>query len=274
MEGLLQIRQSLGGASYSAWSGIPSLIGEFSAAVTYEGDNTVMAQQSFGYLQKLYKKARTNKKVEGLYEYLHDIDHLLAAKCRASCAEDFCSIEQVDEALQACTAATVQTTMDTIFMSKARMKEVRNHRHALEVVEAALCHLKYVTFVVFRRSLQLLTDEKLRGHFTNMCSLVGLVFLQECLAAGYDSGYFKTGDRRLVQGAITLLLKRLRPQAIPLAELMDLPDHTLTSAIGNSYGDIYETQFEWAKNSKLNDGKDNIPAHFHTYLGPILQGKL
>ena len=170
MDALLQIRQCLGGAGYSAWSGIPYLIADFSSAVTYEGDNTVMAQQSFRYLQKLYKKARMNKKVGGIYEYLHNIDHLLSSKCGASRSEDFCAIEQVDEALQACTAATVQATMDTILMSKASRKEVTNHLHALEVVEASLCHLKYITFVIFRKNLQLLQDDNLRGHFTNLTS--------------------------------------------------------------------------------------------------------
>ena len=70
------------------------------------------------------------------------------------------------------------------------------------------------------------------------------------------------------------MLKKIRPQAIPLVELGCISDHTITSAIGNSHGDIYETYFEWAKTSRLNDQKDNIPAHFHEYMGPILQGKL
>jgi len=33
----------LGGAGYSAWSGIARLLDDCSAIVTYEGDNTVMA---------------------------------------------------------------------------------------------------------------------------------------------------------------------------------------------------------------------------------------
>jgi acyl-CoA oxidase len=50
MDGLMVIRQSVGGAGYSAWSNLPYLIDDFSATVTYEGDNTVMAQQSFRFL--------------------------------------------------------------------------------------------------------------------------------------------------------------------------------------------------------------------------------
>jgi len=43
-DGLIQIRQSIGGAGFTAWSGLPNLIEAFSPVVTFEGDNTVMAQ--------------------------------------------------------------------------------------------------------------------------------------------------------------------------------------------------------------------------------------
>lgn len=42
------------------------------------------------------------------------------------------------------------------------------------------------------------------------------------------------------------MLKKIRPMAIPLIEICGMSDHILTSAIGNSYGDIYETYLEWA----------------------------
>jgi len=41
---LYLIRQSIGGAGYSAWSGMQEIIQEYSPDVTFEGDNTVMAQ--------------------------------------------------------------------------------------------------------------------------------------------------------------------------------------------------------------------------------------
>ena len=56
MKALSTIRLSLGGAGYTAWSGIPYMIEDFSAVPTFEGDNTVMAQTSAGYLQKLFKR--------------------------------------------------------------------------------------------------------------------------------------------------------------------------------------------------------------------------
>lgn len=149
MDGLMVIRQSIGGAGYTAWSGIPAIITDFSSAVTYEGDNTVMAQQSFRYLQKLYKKARKNKEVGKDYQYLHEIDHLLLLKCKATKAEEFCKMEQVNEALEACTAAIVQNTIETILMSKATTKEITNHIYGLDIVTCSLVHLKYLMFKYF-----------------------------------------------------------------------------------------------------------------------------
>ena len=67
-------------------------------------------------------------------------------------------------------------------------------------------------------------------------------------------------------------MPKLRPQMIPLVESWALPDSLLVSCIGNSYGDIYETQLEWARNSRLN--KTPVPKGFKEYMQPILTGKL
>lgn len=42
VDSLFIIRQSLGGAGYSGWSGIPMIIDGQTLKVTVEGDNTVM----------------------------------------------------------------------------------------------------------------------------------------------------------------------------------------------------------------------------------------
>ena len=46
------------------------------------------------------------------------------------------------------------------------------------------------------------------------------------------------------------------------------------SAIGNSYGDIYETHLDWAKTSRLNKTEDAIPKGYRELILPILQGKI
>ena len=70
------------------------------------------------------------------------------------------------------------------------------------------------------------------------------------------------------------MLNKIRPQVLNLIEVFPFSDNVLMSAIGNSYGDIYETHLEWAKDSRLNHTKGNIPDGYIEYIMPILQGKL
>jgi len=51
----LLCRQSIGGAGYTRWSGIFNVFDAGNSMVTLEGDNTVMAQQSFNLMFKMGK---------------------------------------------------------------------------------------------------------------------------------------------------------------------------------------------------------------------------
>ncbi len=72
--------------------------------------------------------------------------------------------------------------------------------------------------------------------------------------------------------AVQILIDRLRPQLVSLVEAYGLTDNILTSAIGNSYGDIYETQLEWTRNSRLNQRE--VIVGFEENLMPVIRGKL
>ena len=76
--------------------------------------------------------------------------------------------------------------------------------------------------------------------------------------------------------AIKHTLKEIRPYAISLIECFEAHDEVLQSAIGNSYGDIYETHLRWAKDSKLNHTKlgDAIPDGYIENVMPLLKGKM
>jgi hypothetical protein len=56
----------------------------------------------------------------------------------------------------------------------------------------------------------------------------------------FETGYFDMGTTPLLLEASKKLMVVLRPQMVPLVEGWRFPDSVLVSAIGNSYGDIYE----------------------------------
>ena len=116
--------------------------------------------------------------------------------------------------------------------------------------------------------------EKLRGHLNALLALTCLSWITEFRSVGYESGYFKNGTLDLMEDAVKILLKRIRPQIIPIVEnIVQFSDNSLMSAIGNSYGDIYETAFEWAKTSRYNTPNGNIPPGWKEFMSPIINSK-
>lgn len=94
------------------WSGIPALIAFLGPSVTYEGDNSVMAQQSFRYLKKMFKRVNDPEQATrdfSIFNYLREIKLKLDAneKSSAQNPEYFLDVNNVDEALKVCTGATV-----------------------------------------------------------------------------------------------------------------------------------------------------------------------
>lgn len=252
-DSLILIRQSLGGAGYSAWSGIPQLIDNFSPSTTFEGDNTVMAQQSYNYLSKLAGKViKKGEKATGVFSYLNDLDKLVSLKCSATDYKHFLNIENVEEAIKVNVAVMLKQVMKMREESKVSKKDFINSHCSTEIVSVSNAHIKLVNFLFFKEGLSSLNCSVNKHNLTNLCMLYGLCQLLSDSTACYECFYFNQSSKQFILNAIKHINKELRPSIINIIETVNIPDVALCSAIGNSYGDIYEQHLEWAKGSKLN----------------------
>ena len=103
MDMILEIRQSLGGAGFTAWSALPDTIYGYSPNPTFEGDNTVMAQQSFNYLLKTATKIFSGTTPDGVdetFQYICQVNDLLGKTCPCKNMNDFLNLDNIDEALK------------------------------------------------------------------------------------------------------------------------------------------------------------------------------
>jgi len=222
----------------------------------------------------MYKRVKNGEKLSGIWEYLNHFNTASLQKCSGTTVEAFCDPKLIKQALENMSLFTIVTTVETMQQSTASKKEQMNAVYALDIVKMAQLHIKTVTVGLGMSKMVEIKDEKLRGHVQNLMALLGLTYMQEYSSIGYESGYFQKGTTSLINQAIKVLLTRLRPQLIPLVEMSPITDNHLMSAIGNSYGDIYETHLEWAQTSRMNDNKGSIPVGWNDYIMPILHGKL
>lgn len=225
MDSLLLIRQSIGGAGFSAWSGIPRLIEDYAPNPTFEGDNTVMAQQCCNYLLKICSKLEkdNNLKLIPLLEFVRDRENYSNRKCSATRAEDLLNLETIYEAMRVNVSLKLNNITELKKNSKSTKIDFVNSLHALEMVSLATSHIRFICFTLFKQKIELETkeakDANLIEHLTNLCLLYGIFNLSTDSQALYESGYcagmkFNT----MMLEATKILLKKIRPQAINLIE--------------------------------------------------------
>lgn len=101
-----------------------------------------------------------------------------------------------------------------------------------------------------------------------ICSLKSLL---DDPGAAFDSGYFAPSAWRNMNAALDLLIKKIRPQVLPLGEIKNYPDTMVMSNIGNYWGDIYEQQLDQAIDSRhQHEDIGGVPPQWEQYIKPFL----
>ena len=251
-DGIDTCRQACGGAGFSAHSGLPSMQVDYAPNTTYEGDNTVMLQQCARLIMKTWKAVHVKgnpEKAQGLFSYIKDAQSLLASKSSIKSVEDTNCLNRLEEALAVRALFRIKKTMDQIFKAEkdgVSDNERVNSLFSVDIVQMAQAHIIYIVFKLFRKAVEDGGELKIKcnGIKKNMTLLLRLLALYDIQnsdsSALYEAGYFGAGTAPVLLEATKKILVELRPQMIPLLESWEFPDEALISAIGNSYGDIYE----------------------------------
>lgn len=272
---LEKARSICGGAGYSSWSGMTEMCRNTTPIPTYEGENTVMMSQSSRFLIKSFKKAQKGTKLTFPFEYLNQGEELLSGKTKIVNKDDFLNADVLEKALAVRSYYVMSRTINAIVASKQSEKAKDNEVFAKAKTVMAQYHLEYLSFKIFRNCINehQFKDPNVKELYVLMGNIHALHNIVNDSGAIFDAGFFGQGSFTSMQLAMDELVKKLRPQMLPLVESLRWPDEIIPSAIGNSYGDIYETQLQWAKDSRLN--KKPIPPYFNELMKPFFdQAKL
>lgn len=147
-------RRACGGAGYQSNSGFTQIYGQVSPYPTFEGDNTVMLGQSVRYLQKLFQKVSSGKKVPFPFAYLNKIQETLSLRNQARNVDDFLNLDILDRALQARACNLIASTMKDYISDPTPAKIKDNDTFYQAKIIMIKAHLKYIMFHIFRTSVE------------------------------------------------------------------------------------------------------------------------
>ncbi|XP_069177751.1 peroxisomal acyl-coenzyme A oxidase 1-like isoform X1 [Procambarus clarkii] len=260
-------RLACGGHGYIASSNLPRIYTSTVAAMTYEGENTVLWLQVARHLIKSYRTASENKPVFGSVAYL-------ALQPTMPPTPPFSNRALVD-AYKSSVMALIQDT-------DARLQKLydagQDQHHAwnnssVQLVKCAQAHTRYYVCEQYVRSLEELeASEGVRNILSSLCRLyiVHYIILNQgdFLKSGAPSGE----NMSLLEGELCDLLALLRPQAVPLVDAFNMHDLLLNSTLGSWDGNVYQRLYDEAQKSPLN--KTDVPKAYYKYLRPLLKSSL
>jgi acyl-CoA oxidase len=157
---------------------------------------------------------------------------------------DVNNLELLENALATRAAYYIKSGATKYALSKLSDNEKVNSALAIDLVKMAHAHIMYVTLVNFITHIKThpYTCQKVKDNLTILARIYALTELLQDSVPLYECGFLSVGSYQHLLEAQKENMKQIRPQMIPLVEAFEMPDSYLVSAIGNSYGDIYETQ--------------------------------
>ena len=201
--------------------------------------------------------------------YLNDLESLLNPKSRASTIEEYLDLDHLELALATRSAYAFKLLQRTLSKSPLPEKEKTNEAFALDIDSAAKLHIEYLIVSVARQHFKNheFKDPRIKELLETLLSIFAAKLLMKNSEGLYEIGFFGPGSKRLLQDGFSQLLAKIRPHMLPLVE--DWPQiDTVYTVIGNRWGDIYEAQLDFARNSRLN--KHQVAPYYETLIKPLM----
>lgn len=273
-----ECRQSCGGLGYSSYSGFPSMLADFAVNCTWEGDNTVMAQQTARYLVKSLQSAMEGKSLKGSVEYLCEAPIILSSKwtSKNDLSASSCQKQAYNYmAIRAIVDASLKLKMG---MEKGVTLEEAWNQATVELVQCSKAHCYYFMFQCMTEAVASTTeDESMRDILQKLNELfvwhsLSTYFLSYLMKDGFMTG----ADLSTIQNRISQLCDEIRDQAIPITDAFNFSDFLLRSPIGRYDGNVYRGYFDRVRQYPNSQKKPSYwkeaiyPLHFPEKLNAKL----
>ena len=282
-DGIEDCRKACGGHGYLQSSGLPELSTTYLMNPTVEGDNHMLPQQVVKVLLKLVQVVHSGENLSD-YENCDSFDLVAPLKVILSGGKETCS------------AHTPKDVLDVNFLLKAfqhraarllaecageLQKSAMDGKSSQEawnqgLIQMARVSRGYSQYLLLANFVRGINGSKavLGGPecvvLMDLARLFGLYWMERELGDFFEDGYVTQKQAKWVRAGVLSLLRKIRPDAVPLVDAFDYSDFILKSALGRFDGNVYPAIMEASKKDPLN--KDEIGPGYEEHLKRLIVG--
>lgn len=258
-----ECREACGGHGYHKAAGFGDLRSNHDPRVTFEGDNTVLLQQTSNWILRLYSDSDLDSEMFPLSEvsFLKNKDIVLQRKYRNDVSIN--SDKFIMETYEWLICWLCKSTLQKIDYLRKQQKDkflIRNQSQVYKARTLSLVFAEFLILTYFIKKCKSCSPD-VRPVLCKLFNLYGLWSLHKHLAVIYQGGYcegpsFGEG----LSEAVLRLCSELKPEVVSLTDAIAPPDFVLNSILGCSDGKIYERLMEAFNlpDSSANFNEDSI----------------
>ncbi|KAK6637956.1 hypothetical protein RUM44_008379 [Polyplax serrata] len=247
-KGMQECREACGGHGYLKATRLGDLRNDNDANCTYEGENSVLIQQTSKWLLGFYTEYMNKKQISsplGSVNFINHCHDILKTKFTSQSIEEISRPENLIKAYDWLVCWMLKITAERLEQNRVKHKDkftAFNESQAYYARTLAIVFAeRYILVKFFEKATSLETEPQIQNVLLRLCSLYGLWSLDQHMAILYQGGYC-TGPNpvQFVRDGIIKLCSDLKPEAVSLMDALAPPDFIVNSVLGHSDGNVYK----------------------------------
>ncbi|XP_033230589.1 peroxisomal acyl-coenzyme A oxidase 3-like [Belonocnema kinseyi] len=242
-------RETCGGHGYLKASRLGKMRAENDAGCTYEGENTVLIQQTSNWLLNNWEDFLKGKKVVspfGTANFINETENILSWTFNCSTVEETLELQNLLQMFKWLNCYYLKKTYDKVHNLKKKGNssfEVKNNSQTYFAHTLSLVYAEHAVVKSFITRIQdPVFEDSERQVLTKLCALFAAWSLEKRLVAFYAGGYaLKNSNLEFfIRDGIISICKDLVNEAVSLIDVLAPPDFVVNSPLGMSDGEIYK----------------------------------
>lgn len=245
-DGIQNCREACGGHGYLKAAAIGDLRNDNDANCTYEGENSLLLQQTSNWLLNMWARRGTltaDDSPLGSLQFLQNVDQLLQEKCPWNSVQEFMEPANLIHAYKWLTAFMLKMTAEKVALLKGQGKDnfsAKNESQSYNAVTLSVVYGENYVLNNFYKAAQEFEDANCRAVLLKLVALYGSFLLEKHLATLYIGGYLRGEQGLCVREGTLSLCRAISPEAVALVDSLAPPDFCLKSVLGMSDGEAYK----------------------------------
>jgi acyl-CoA oxidase len=247
-------REIMGGHGYSRINMIGLWRNNNDINLTWEGDNTVLIQQTARFIMKSFNRKLKGKEVQyKSLSFLSKFDNVSTDKNVIKDSKDLKNLDILCCLLEHRTNLLLQKSMVRLaekVETKKKTFDAWNDSQVFYLQSLAKSYGELYLFDCFRTKIELLVESPTKNVLTELLELFSLVTIEKDLSLYRENDYLFSEDCDLIRNEILDCCNNLKDHFVTILDVISPPDEILGAPLGSSTGFIFENYLNHVFNSK------------------------